>query len=606
MRVIVTTVTRSPKGNPMRASREITADQIRIGRGAECELRLADPRVPLHARSIFLGRQGPQLFEASEQFSDATLASITGVQRPQALRPGTSLRIGPFQIDVVEPHHGADLALIVELVQPLPGKSAVTAEELCAQTSRGPVSRRALSWTLFLLVLGFFLALPTLGGFFERDTPAPVAARDSALLRQAVQRVGATAQQSWNPGALASGHQPFANDCRACHSDSFTRVQDRDCQACHRNLGDHVSREAKVAGLTEVRCASCHRDHQGATALQQQNTHFFMGECSACHRDIKAHLPTTPTGDTADFATLHPQFRATLVTGLEPATGRALQARVRLGGNSRPVEQRGLKFPHDVHLDPQGVKGPQGLVQTDCGSCHVPDGSSRGFRPVTMKAHCQSCHELRFELAAPERQVPHGNVDAVMATMREFYSYLAVNGTVLNQAQTPSPATRSIPGKTAPAPRVLTGRVDVDAQVLAAATEIFEKTTCFTCHDITRLARDDGTPDWKVSPVLPAPAWMPAARFRHDRHDMASCATCHAAPQSKSAQDVLMPGIETCRGCHAGNHPEKQKVTSNCGLCHGFHQHPSTPVTSRPAPPWPSARDAALLQAPTLKPAAVQ
>lgn len=590
MKVIVTTITRSPRGNPMRASREINAEQVRIGRGAECELRLADPRVPLHARSILLGKNGPQLYEALEQFPDA---SVTGVHRPQALKPGTSLRIGPFQIDVVAPHHDADLALTVELVQALPGKSAISAEELQAPMRLSLLSKRALSWSLFLLVLGFFLVVPACSGLFEGDAPA-TASRDARLLQKMTRDAGAAAQASWNPGELAAGHQPFASDCRACHSESFTRVQDKDCKACHQNLGDHVERGTKVAGLDEVRCASCHRDHKGAQGLKQQNTHFAMGECSACHGDIKAHLASTATGNVSDFATQHPELRATVVTGAT-AAGKPESARLRLDDKTPLAEQRGLKFPHDVHLDPRGVKGPQGLVQATCARCHVPDHSGTGFRPVTMKEHCQSCHELRFDIAAPERQVPHGNVAEVMATMREFYSYLAVNGIALN----PPPAgtlARDIPGKAAPLPRKLAGRADVDRQVLASATEIFEKTTCFACHEIRRETRADGAPAWQVSPVLPTAAWMPKARFSHQGHAMAPCASCHAAGVSKTAQDVLMPGIDTCRSCHAGSHPEAKKITSNCGLCHGFHQTAHSPVTPHPVPRWPSSRDAALLQ----------
>jgi hypothetical protein len=593
MKVIVTTITRSPRGNPMRASREINAEQVRIGRGAECELRLADPRVPLHARSIFLGRSGPQLYEAFEQFSDASIASVTGVQRPQALKPGTSLRIGPFQIDVVAPHHDADLALTVELVQPLPGKSAISADELQAPLQHSLLSKRALSWTLLVMVLGFFLVVPACG-LFGGATPAGSASRDARLLQQVTREVGATAQAAWNPGELAAGHKPFAGDCRACHSDSFTRVQDKDCKACHQNLGNHVDSPAQVAGLAEVRCASCHRDHKGEQGLQEQNRHYTMGECSACHADIKARLPVAKSGDVSDFATLHPQFRATVVTGTSPA-GKAATERLRLDGKIAPTERRGLKFPHDLHLSPKGVKGPQGLVQTTCASCHVPDSTGSGFRPVTMKDNCQSCHALSFDIAAPERQVPHGNVDDVMATMREFYSYLAVNGIALNPP--PAAATpRDIPGKAAAAPRRLTGTADVDRQVLASATEIFEKTTCFACHEIRRDVRADGTPAWQVSPVLPAAAWMPKARFSHQGHAMAPCASCHAADASKSAQDVLMPGIDTCRSCHAGSRPAAKKITSGCGLCHGFHETAHPPVTPHPVPRWPSSRDAALLQ----------
>jgi hypothetical protein len=32
-----------------------------------------------------------------------------------------------------------------------------------------------------------------------------------------------------------------------------------------------------------------------------------------------------------------------------------------------------------------------------------------------------------------------------------------------------------------------------------------------------------------------------------------------------------MPAIETCRECHGGSRPAEKKVTSNCLMCHAFH-----------------------------------
>jgi hypothetical protein len=40
-----------------------------------------------------------------------------------------------------------------------------------------------------------------------------------------------------------------------------------------------------------------------------------------------------------------------------------------------------------------------------------------------------------------------------------------------------------------------------------------------------------------------------------------------------------MPTVESCRDCHAGSQPAEKKITSNCLLCHGFHEqkHPWDP-----------------------------
>lgn len=596
MKLIVTTITRSPRGNPMRASREINAEQVRVGRAAECELRLADPRVPLHAKSIQLGGNGPKLYDAMEQN-----AEVTGVYRAEPLLPGMTLKIGPFQVDVTTPPAGADLALTVELVQPLPGKSRISGKEIFEHARRGPVSKRALSWSLFGFITVMFLAIPVLTFFLQHGAVAKPTAGVTPPQDPVSRALSLASDRSWNPGELASGHQAFAGNCKLCHSESFTRVKDADCTACHRNMGDHVDRKtASVPSLQQTRCASCHQDHKGTLALQQQNNHYFIAECGTCHGNIKAHMASTKTADVSDFASRHPEFRVTVSTGPQAHD----VARVRLPASGLLTESGNLKFPHDVHLDPGGVKGPAGRVKLTCGSCHVPDASGVGFKPVTMKDHCQSCHELRFEIAAPDRQVPHGNVGDVMTTLREFYSYLAVNHIDLKRPATAGPPQRNIPGKAAPQPVRLGNSADVDGQVAQSARELFEKTSCITCHVVTRddVPADTDTkagsmPSWRIAPVVPAPVRMPATTFSHASHAMTACSSCHAARTSKSAHDVLMPGITSCRSCHGGSSPAPQKVVSNCGMCHAFHviAPASLSAASRAANarlPWPAVHDA--------------
>lgn len=601
MKVIVTTITRSPRGNPMRSTREIVADQLRVGRGAECELRLPDPRVPIHARTILAGVNGAQMYDAFEQSAD-----VTGIYRSMALLPGTSLKIGPFRLDVVTPPPGVDLALDIELVQPLPGVAKISGKDIYERARSAPVSRRVVAWGLFLPILLGFLIFPVFSFFADshKAASAQTVSSGAHTLDRARAKAASLSEQAWNPGELAAAHQPFASNCKVCHSQSFTRVQDADCKACHQKMGDHVSKSvAHVEGLSETRCASCHRDHKGALALQQQNTHYFMAECSSCHSDIKKHMANTGTMNVSDFARGHPEFRINLLAG----PGKTDIRRLRLSDSSRIHEDLGLKFPHDVHLDPKGVKGPQGLVKTDCGSCHVPDSTGVGFKPVTMKNQCQSCHELRFEIAAPERQVPHGNVGDVMTTLRDFYSYIAINRIDLERTR-PVPVAgqleRDIPGKTAPGPQRLGNPSDVNGQVRVAATELFEKTSCVSCHKISKMMTATGEPGWSVSPVLAAPRRMPKSEFSHASHTMTACSTCHGAKTSKSAQDVLMPKIETCRSCHAGRNPEPEKVVSNCGLCHGFHVISSmNKLDGMHAMPWPATRDA-LLPRSALQPSA--
>ena len=64
---------------------------------------------------------------------------------------------------------------------------------------------------------------------------------------------------------------------------------------------------------------------------------------------------------------------------------------------------------------------------------------------------------------------------------------------------------------------------------------------------------------------------MPHAEFDHKAHAQARCADCHEVEKSKRSADVAMPAIAVCRECHGGSRPVERKLTSNCLLCHGFH-----------------------------------
>jgi predicted CXXCH cytochrome family protein len=79
---------------------------------------------------------------------------------------------------------------------------------------------------------------------------------------------------------------------------------------------------------------------------------------------------------------------------------------------------------------------------------------------------------------------------------------------------------------------------------------------------------------------------MPYARFDHKSHAQSKCADCHDVAKSKRSADVAMPAIQSCRECHGGSRPAEKKVTSNCLLCHGFHeqQHPWDPDFKPRAP----------------------
>jgi hypothetical protein len=61
---------------------------------------------------------------------------------------------------------------------------------------------------------------------------------------------------------------------------------------------------------------------------------------------------------------------------------------------------------------------------------------------------------------------------------------------------------------------------------------------------------------------------LKGAAFVHAPHLLyADCARCHAAiARSKTADELHLEGIGTCRGCHA-----VEGVREDCQNCHRYH-----------------------------------
>jgi hypothetical protein len=494
---------------------------------------------------------------------------------------------------------------------------SAAAREL-ARLKRPFGGRRLLSWILFFSVLGGYLALPGVAALRAAWVPflaepaqeaRVLAARpdpqkppdyieaSNAKAWHLADQTGHTyppptvagLDRVWNPGPMSAAHAPWSGDCKVCHSTPFKRVQDADCLGCHKLIHAHVDPARVDVPALAARCASCHQEHRGTFALAEQNRHAVGRDCADCHSEIRAQYPQTETRPVSDFADAHPQFRVQL---REHSDKPGFQ-RVRLPAKGVLKEATTLKFPHDVHLKRSGVRSPTGKQQMKCADCHVPGADGVGFKPVTMVRHCQSCHALKMEPALSNREVPHGPVPAVLDTLREFYVFVATTGTVPRE---PGPLTDTVlvrrPGESR-TPRVFaTAAGDAHSRASASAVELFEKTACVVCHDVKRLAGKGkpGTPgadlpQWKIAPVPKAHGFMPKALFDHSAHSTASCETCHGARTSAHAEEVLMPGIKTCRDCHAGSRPAPDKVASDCGLCHGFHWPGTTVHAAVPGSP---------------------
>ncbi len=550
MKILLATITRNRKGQALRAERTLESPSPAVGRGAQCAIHLPDPRVALEHATVYMEENARRITGVG----GAVLVVDGRLEGELVLAPRSRFEIGPYLFTVEIPPDGYDLALMYELVRPLPdGPSELKSNSRFTLAAEG-VSKRAVAWGLFGVIGVLFLLLPVINAV----TPP---------LRAATAKLKLTPDLAWNPGPLSPGHTALTQDCGACHQIPFLRVRDRACNACHESTPNHVrdlKLQEKLFGAT--RCAECHADHQGAEAPLRTDAAL----CAGCHVDIRKFDAASPLRNAADFALSHPDFKLTLWRGPDARD----IVRVLQTDKANLVERSNLKYPHDAHLK-ANIQGPKGKVTLGCGNCHVPDASGKAFEPITMKNHCVGCHTLEFEPAVTSRQVPHGLVEDALLTMQEFYANIVLSNVAVDRAE--SGAIRQ--GIPKPSAAVVTDEQRQRALEFArkkaevVGADLFEKRVCIVCHDVRRSGEPQGTSGmmWTVPPVHIAQTWMPFARFDHAKHRTAECKDCHDVGRSKVASDVNLPDLASCRVCHSGSEPSANKVVSTCISCHAYH-----------------------------------
>jgi hypothetical protein len=183
--------------------------------------------------------------------------------------------------------------------------------------------------------------------------------------------------------------------------------------------------------------------------------------------------------------------------------------------------------------------------------------------------------------------VPHDKPEVVHAfLLKTFRDYIDAHPSEVRVQRDPN---RDLTGKLlAPAIRILTPAQWVTERT-AEAEDLLWRKTCKQCHTLTAFAKSSRNgielstaqkrETLKVSNAsaeLPDIAaanitlrWMPNAKFDHGKHEGFTCVSCHAkALTSTESSDVLLPGIETCKTCHA---PGPEHAESRCFECHTYH-----------------------------------
>lgn len=574
MRCLLRAVNRRSRGVVSHRDQAFEGAGLNIGRSTDQDLELPDLRVALHHARVLPSEKGGFLIRAAVP---SGVRHNGEVVQTALLVPGDRIGIGDYQITVLTPTAPYDLVFEVEQVRAARGKALE--EELLARSGRKATARfgmRAWSWTGALLIFTLFLLLP-LAGFTLPDL--------GGYLRTLLPSVSDSA---WNSGELTAGHRFFSRDCNVCHQRAFISVRNNACLACHKEQPHHVDLDVhSLPRLTDSRCASCHREHNGATALIQPDD----GQCLNCHRRIEAIAPKAKLAEVSgSFTQGHPEFRASL---LHPGAGPEQRIhRVRMDRPLELKERSNLYFPHRIHLDRLGLLVPardgiEEKVVLSCASCHVPEPGGARMALIGFEQHCHRCHKLEFEMDDPGREVPHGNVRAVLRALRGYYALRSLENVFPEFGDSTAPQ-RLRPGEEVAVPTRREGIAQTMDQARQVTRELFQYQACAKCHKV-EIGASPNKLGVDVAPVRVAETWFPGARFDHARHGTVLCGHCHRAARSEDSEDVLIPGIESCRECHAG--PEAvDKVASTCISCHGFHVSPKFAMDGKPRETSPELR----------------
>ncbi len=535
----------------------LAASEIVIGRSTECDVSLADLAVePRHA-SLASTEDG----EVSVTTLGTMEFTVDGADRFEArFDPdvGAELGFGTYRIAV--DREGSDVVLTVRQVGEAASKSGDLEGKRGFSLAGVLPGKRGVSWGMAAAILLAFLALPV----------------TSYLLRDAESEETVIGDGSWSTGALSLAHHGLEDQCEACHVNAFESVRDETCLTCHENLHDHADPERLLAsrghppfgervlqGVAHAfgkegpgACADCHIEHEGKVRLNAPPQQF----CADCHGALDANLADTRLGNASDFGKAHPQFTPGVVTDA------VSREKTRVSLDSKPREDHGLDFPHDLHLDPLGgvarmagnIGDERGYAKggLQCSDCHRKTEDGVRFQPIKMERDCEACHSLSYErVGGIFRKLSHGDVDQLIADLA-----------TANPVRAVAPPRRR-PGDYAQG-RPYHFNFSAPAwQGLRLRYALSNDGVCGECH--RPMTGSDGKPG--VVPVTLVSRYMHQGWFDHDAHKQEKCTSCHQAETSETSADVLLPEIKDCRTCHLGEDAHKADVPSSCAMCHGYH-----------------------------------
>jgi hypothetical protein len=562
MAFLIRSIDLTADGREIVREKKLAQDRITIGRAAENDVHLPDLAVEQRHARIEPSSGGQLAIEA-----ESTLGFVVdGRHTSSAIidpRGGAELAIGSYRLALSQEGDGP----VSITIRQAEDREGARADKVAGFTLAGVVpGKRPMAWISLAVILLAFLAIPVFS-HLTRDRVKPDIDSQGAVLMDA----------SWSTGSLSMAHHGLEDNCEACHVDAFVAVRDDTCLTCHARLkGDHadpdrldvsrgpMSLEDSIQWAVAHTfnkpgpgaCTDCHTEHEGKTRMPPPPQQF----CADCHGSLDTRLTDTALGNAADFGELHPQFKAAVFT----EAGQKQPLRISLA--DKPREFSGLRFPHDLHLDPLGgvarmggnIGAKKGYGETlECKDCHTYNKDMSGFLPVDMEEDCEACHSLVYDkVGSTFRTLRHGDVDEMRADLA---------------AMDRAPRAPIVSGRRRPGQYAAGGIYYQDfgrpTRSLVAINRALSKDgVCGECHFPTTT---NGRAD--VIPVQFTHRYFVNGWFDHEEHKEEECATCHKAETSDSATDVLMPDIRICRDCHLGEDARRAEVPSSCAMCHAYH-----------------------------------
>ncbi|HEV1995355.1 MAG TPA: hypothetical protein VGR03_13580 [Candidatus Acidoferrum sp.] len=433
----------------------------------------------------------------------------------------------------------------------------------------------------------------------------------------------------YSSGRLSEPHAVLEKECATCHTQQAgmfsAKAGDNACLSCHDGPTHHEAASKKlecaachtehrgrinIAAASNQSCAECHADlrvSKGTTEYAKNIRSFEKG-----HPEFAALRIDGPTSG-RDLGTIKLNHGIHMKPIRRGPTGPIVN--LECGNCHRPIADQTvlmeydaryakplMNWPYADHVSAKTTYAAPEDVASDPWDLLHPSHSRERERmaPVKFAKACADCHSLAFDKRFREG-VPHDQPEVIHDfVVSKFRDYIHAHPEELRVQRDPD---RDISGKPMQPPvRVFTPAQWV-AERTAEAEFLLWRKTCVQCHtlgkwspraieakhhipyppmtldDLRHFVETFNRPELFLEPIYaqipqiwPAGVtlrWMPHAKFDHEAHRPFSCVSCHAkALTSTETSDILLPGIETCKTCHA---PGPEHAESRCFECHTYH-----------------------------------